>query len=198
MNGRRVADGGAAVPADTAWGRPRSRVVSWYDPAAIVALGGGMSGLEFMRALAAGVIPAPPMAALLRMWPVEVEAGRVVFACTPDESVYNPIGVVHGGLVCTLADSAAGCAVHTTLGAGVGYTSIGITVTYLRPVTTGSGTLTATGVVVKPGRRVATATVEVADGSGRLVATASSSCLVIPGNAGESPGADGGGGRGGS
>jgi uncharacterized protein (TIGR00369 family) len=87
---------------------------------------------------------------------------------------------VHGGLVCALADSAAGCAVHTTLGAGTGYTSIGITVTFLRPVTLGSGTLTATGLVVKPGRRVATATAEVTDGGGRLVATASSSCLVIP------------------
>jgi uncharacterized protein (TIGR00369 family) len=179
VNGRRVAGGGAAVPVDTAWGRPRSRVVSWYDPAAIVALGGGMSGLEFMRALAAGVIPAPPMAALLRMWPVEVEAGRVVFACTPDESVYNPIGVVHGGLVCTLADSAAGCAVHTTLGAGVGYSSIDITVNFLRPVTLASGTLVTTGRVIKPGRRVATAAVEIVDGAGKLVATASSSCLIM-------------------
>jgi uncharacterized protein (TIGR00369 family) len=160
------------------WGEPRSRAVTWYDPAATVALGGGLSGLEFMRALAAGRIPPPPIAQLLGMWPTKVDVGLVVFECRPDESVYNPIGMVHGGLVCTLADSAAGCAVHTTLDAGVSYSSIGITVTFLRPVTLDSGTLVATGRVVKPGRRVATATAEIVDGTGRLVATASSSCLI--------------------
>jgi uncharacterized protein (TIGR00369 family) len=87
---------------------------------------------------------------------------------------------VHGGLVCTLLDSVAGCAVHTTLAAGMGYTSIDITVNYLRAVTTESGTLVATGRVTKPGRRVALANAEVHDGTGKLVATASSNCLVMP------------------
>src|SRR5262249_29700335 len=108
-----------------------------------------------------------------------------------DESVYNPIGLVHGGLVCTLADSVAGCAVHTTLAQGVGYTSIDLTVNYLRPVTLDSGTLVATGRVTKPGRRVALASAEVIDGAGRLVATeasegaggraatATSNCLIL-------------------
>ena len=162
------------------WGEARSRMATWYDPAATVALGGGLSGLEFMRALADGRIPPPPIAQLLGMWPTKVDVGLAVFECRPDESVYNPIGLVHGGLLCTLADSAAGCAVHTTLPAGTGYSSIGISVNFLRPVTLGSGTLVATGRVVKPGRRVATATVEILDGAGRLVATASSSCLIMP------------------
>ena len=144
-----------------------------------MALGAGLSGLEFMRALSQGTIPPAPIAQLLGMRAVKVDVGLVVFACTPDESVYNPIGLVHGGLMCTMADSAAGCAVHTTLAAGVGYSSIDITVNFLRPVTLASGTLTATGRVVKPGRRVATAAVEIADGAGKLVATASSSCLVM-------------------
>jgi uncharacterized protein (TIGR00369 family) len=104
----------------------------------------------------------------------------VVFEARPDESVYNPIGLVHGGLVCTLADSAAGCAVHTTLDAGVAYTSIDLTVNYLRPVTLHSGPLRATGVVTKPGRKVALASVEIHDGTGKLAATASSNCLIIP------------------
>ena len=90
-----------------------------------------------MQALAGGRIPPPPIARLLGMWATKVDAGLVVFECTPDESVYNPIGMVHGGLLCTLADSAAGCAVHTTLDAGVGYSSIGINVNFLRPVTGG-------------------------------------------------------------
>ena len=68
----------------------------------------------------------------------QVEDGRVVFTCTPDESTYNPIGAVHGGLVCTLLDSVAGCALHSTLPAGRGYTSIEIKVSYLEPVRAGS------------------------------------------------------------
>jgi uncharacterized protein (TIGR00369 family) len=161
------------------WGEPRSKSVTWYDPAAIVAGGVGLSGLEFLTAIRDGQLPPPPIALLLNLGLRQVERGLVVFECKPDESVYNPIGVVHGGLVCTLTDSAIGCAVQTTLDAGVAYTSIDITVNYLRPVTLDSGTLLATGRVVKPGRRVAQATAEVHDGAGRLVATASSNCLII-------------------
>jgi uncharacterized protein (TIGR00369 family) len=108
----------------------------------------------------------------------EVDVGRVVFECQPDESAYNPIGVVHGGLVCTLADTVAACAVHTTLDPGVAYTSIDLNVSYLRPVTVSSGALRATGLVTKPGRRVAFSTAEIVDQADQLVATATSSCLV--------------------
>jgi uncharacterized protein (TIGR00369 family) len=109
----------------------------------------------------------------------EIDVGRVVFVCEPDESAYNPIGVVHGGLVCTLADTVAACAVHTTLDAGIAYTSIDLNVSYLRPVTVDSGLLRATGLVTKPGRRVAFSSAEIVDQAGRLVATATSSCLVM-------------------
>jgi uncharacterized protein (TIGR00369 family) len=163
-----------------AWGEPRSKLVTWYDQATTVAGGAGLAGLDFMRALMDGEIPPPPIALLLNMRPVKVDHGLAVFECTPDESVYNPIGLIHGGLVCTLADSAAGCAVQTTLGPGVGYASIDITVNYLRPVTLASGSLTATGRVTKPGRRVAAASAEVTDAAGRLVATATSNCLILP------------------
>jgi uncharacterized protein (TIGR00369 family) len=170
----------AAADHETGWGEPRSRTITWWDPAATVALGAGRTGLEFMQAILEERIPPAPIARLLGLRLTLVEAGLVRFACTPDSSVYNPIGVVHGGLVCTLLDSVAGCAVHTTLAAGMGYTSIDITVNYLRAVTTESGTLVATGRVTKPGRRVALANAEVHDGTGKLVATASSNCLVMP------------------
>lgn len=162
------------------WGPARSRAVQWWDPSRTAAEAAGRSGLEFMQALADGKIPPPPIAMLLRMFPTRIERGLAQFECLPDESAYNPIGVVHGGLVCTLADSVAGCAVHTTLDAGIGYTSIDITVNYLRPVTVDSGPLVAVGRVTKPGRRVALAAAEIHDGAGRLVATASSNCLVFP------------------
>lgn len=173
----------AAAPAPRPdWGTSRSKSVTWYAPDATVAGGAGLSGFEFMQALMDGRVAPAPIALLLNMRPRQVGLGLVVFECVPDESVYNPIGVVHGGLVCTLADSVAGCAVHTTLDAGVGYTSIDITVNYLRPVTLDSGTLVATGRVIKPGRRIALAAAEVHDGAGRLVATATSNCLIIPAN----------------
>jgi uncharacterized protein (TIGR00369 family) len=175
-------DGSAAAggqPPPASWGEPRSKSVTWHDPALTAAGAAKLSGLEFMQALQDGELPPPPIVALLNIRLRQVERGLVVFECKPDESVYNPIGVVHGGLVCTLTDSAIGCAVHTTLDAGVAYTSIDITVNYLRPVTLDSGTLVATGRVVKPGRKVAAATAEVHDGAGRLVATASSNCLIM-------------------
>ena len=169
---------GTGTPA--AWGEPRSRTVTWQDPMVTSAGGRERSGLAALEAMRDGVLPPPPIAQLLQMDLVAVEAGRVEFGCTVDESVYNPIGVVHGGLVCALLDTVAGCAVHSTLPQGVGYTSIELKVTYLRAVTQASGPLTAVGTVVKPGRRVAFAEGQVLDAAGRPVATASSSLLVFP------------------
>ncbi|HEX3796304.1 MAG TPA: PaaI family thioesterase [Acidimicrobiales bacterium] len=161
------------------WGEERRKTVVWHDPMRTVAAGVSLSGLDFLRSIRDGATPPPPMAALFGMQVREVDVGRVVFECDPDESTYNPVGTVHGGLVCTLADSVAGCAVHSTLEAGFVFTSIDITVNYLRPVTSQSGTLRAVGIVTKPGRRVAFASVEIFDGSQKLVATATSSCLVM-------------------
>jgi uncharacterized protein (TIGR00369 family) len=171
------------VTADAApvhWGDERSRTVTWWDPAVTATGGRERSGLDAMRAMRDGVLPPPPIGRLLGMDLVEVEEGRVVFTCQVDESLYNPLGAVHGGIVCTLLDSVAGCAVHTTLARGLGYTSIELKVNYLRAVLAGSGPLTAVGTVVKPGRRVAFAEGQVSDAAGRLVATASSSLLVFP------------------
>ncbi|NUL45691.1 PaaI family thioesterase [Cellulosimicrobium funkei] len=87
----------------------------------------------------------------MRMDLVEVRKGTAVFRCQPDESHYNPIGAVHGGVMCTVLDSAPGCAAHSAQPAGMGYTSIEITVNHLRPVRADSGPLTCTGTVVKAG-----------------------------------------------
>ncbi|MBB3083065.1 PaaI family thioesterase [Geodermatophilus sabuli] len=163
-----------------AWGEPRSRTVTWHDPFIVAAGALERSGLETLEALRDGVLPPPPMARLFAMDVVAVSEGRVEFRCEVDESAYNPIGAVHGGLVCTLLDTVAGCAVHSTLPRGTGYTSIELKVNYLRPVQAGSGPLTAIGTVVKPGRRVAFAEGEVRDAGGATVATASSSLLVFP------------------
>jgi uncharacterized protein (TIGR00369 family) len=172
----------AAHPAGAPdWGAPRTKIVQWHDPMITASAGSGLSGLEFLRAIRDGKLPAPPIAALMGFHPVEVGEGFVVFEGTPDESVYNPIGMVHGGYVCTLADTVAACAVHTTLPAGVGYTSIDLNVSYTRRITSESGTLRAVGTIVKPGRRVAFCKAEILDRAGKVVATATSSCLIMPG-----------------
>jgi uncharacterized protein (TIGR00369 family) len=161
------------------WGATRSKTITWQDPMVTASFATSLSGLDFLFAIRDGGFPPPPMARLMGFSLVQVDYGLAVFECAPDESAYNPIGVVHGGLVCTLCDSAAGCAVQSTLDAGVAYTSIDINVTYLRPITQDSGPIRATGRTTKPGRRVAYATVEVTDGSGKLLAHATSSCLVM-------------------
>lgn len=163
----------------TDWGTPMSKTVEWYDPMITAEAASRMSGLEFLRAIADGELPPAPIASLLGFRPSKVEVGYVVFEGTPDESVYNPIGTVHGGFVCTLADTVAACAVHSMLAAGVTYTSIDLNVSYTRPVTKDSGSLRAIGTVVKPGRRVAFASAEILDAAGKVVATATSSCLVM-------------------
>lgn len=157
----------------------RETTVRWHDPAPALTALPALSGLDFMRKVAAGELPGAPLASHFGMEVIDVDPGSVTFRCTPDESHYNPVGTVHGGLVCTLLDSALGCATHTTLPAGMGYTSIEIKVNYLRPVSAGNGALICRGRVTKPGRRVAFAEGEVLDGEGRVVATASGSLLIF-------------------
>jgi uncharacterized protein (TIGR00369 family) len=161
------------------WGAPRSRTIEWWDPMIGAQAMRELSGRDYLQAMIDGKLPPPPISALVDMQAVSVGEGTVEFRCTPHESAYNPIGLIHGGLVCTLLDSVAGCAVHSTLPAGTGYTSLEIKVSYLRPVQVGEE-LTALGRVTKPGRRAAFADGEVRDGQGRLVASASSTCLVFP------------------
>ena len=175
-----TAEAPAELTAPEEWGEPRSRTVSWHDPLITAAGALERSGLETLEAVRDGILPPPPIAMLMQFDIRALEEGRVEFTCQVDEAVYNPIGVVHGGLVCTLLDTVAGCAVHTTLPKGVAYTSIELKVSYLRAVHASSGPLTAIGRVLKPGRRVAFAEGEVLDAQGRSVATASSSLLVFP------------------
>jgi uncharacterized protein (TIGR00369 family) len=159
----------------SAWGTPHRREVVWYDAGEPSV---GRSGIELLGAIRDGVVAPPPMASLLGLVVVEVEPGRVVFECGPDGSTYNPLGMVHGGLVSALADTVCGCALHTTLPAGTAYSTIDLAVSFLRPVTVDSGTLRATGSVRKSGRRVAFTEASIVDASGREVATATSSLLV--------------------
>jgi hypothetical protein len=107
------------------WGASRSRVVTWHDPGPSTARGLTMAGLDYLRAMIDGTLPPPPICQLMRFDIVSAESGQVVFTCEPDESAYNGIGVVHGGLVCTLLDSVAALALLSVLPQGRGCTSCG-------------------------------------------------------------------------
>ena len=157
----------------------RSLTVTWDDPAIAAREGAGLSGLDFLRAMIAGRIPRTPMAALLGFHLVEVREGFAVFKCRPAEQHYNPIGVVHGGLACTLLDSAMGCAVYTTLPAGVGYTTLELKVNLVRALTTDTGMLRCEGRILHKGARTATSEGKLLDEAGKLYAHATTTCILF-------------------
>lgn len=157
----------------------RERTITWEDPSISAAQVGREPGLAMLQAVRDGRIPPPPIAGTMGFDLDLVEDGRAVFSLEPGEHHYNPIGSVHGGVFATLLDSAAGCAVHSTLPAGVGYTSVDLNVKFLRGMSAGTGRVTCEGRVVHRGRRVVLAEATLTDGAGRLLATATSSCLVI-------------------
>ncbi len=139
-----------------------------------------MTGLEQLQAMREGAMPHPPIMDTLGVSELVPEAGRVVVTMPAAEFHYNPLGSVHGGVISTLLDTAAACAVHTTLAVGELYTSVDLTVKFLRPVTVDSGVLTCEGTVIQRGRRTALAQAQLTDGAGRLVAHATSTCMIFP------------------
>lgn len=157
----------------------RERSYRWEDPRSLAAQVPQRTGLEFLRAMATGELPPPPIMATVGADIESVEQGRVVFVLEPAEYHYNPIGSVHGGIFATLLDSSCGCAVQSTLPAGVGYTSLDLSVRFLRPMSTDTGPVRCEGIVVSSGRRTALARASITDAAGRLLSEATSSCLIL-------------------
>ena len=157
----------------------RTRTVSWSDPMSAARAAASMSGLEFLQAIGRGEVPAPPFLALLNMGFQEAETGRVVFNVAPAEYHYNPIGMAHGGLASTLCDTAMGCAIHSTLPAGVGYATLELKINFVRPLTMSTGLVVCEGKVINVGGRVATAEARVTDRAGKLYAHATTTCLLM-------------------
>jgi uncharacterized protein (TIGR00369 family) len=138
-----------------------------------------MTGLEQLQAVFTGVLPPPPIAETIGMDDFTCTEGAVTVTLTPQQRHYNPLGSVHGGVISTLLDTAAGCSVHSTLAAGESYTSLDLTVKFLRAVTVDSGLLTCSGRVIQRGRRTALAEAQLHDAAGKLVAHATSSCMIF-------------------
>ncbi len=164
----------------SAVGQLRTRSFSWEDPAAMAAAGMKLAGIEYIRGIADGTLPPPPVAQLLDFTIVEVEHGRAVFAMQPAEWMYNPIGSVHGGIAATILDSCMGCAIHTTLEAGVGYATADLQVRYIRAMSDATGRVLAEGRLVHGGRRTATAEGRLfAEEDETLLAHASTGCVLL-------------------
>ncbi len=137
-------------------------------------------GLEFLLRIARGELPGIPIAQTLDFVPVEWEAGRIVFQGSPRFEFYNPIGSVHGGYLATLLDSAMGCAVHSTLAPGIGYTTLELKLNYVRALTDKVGPIRAEGKVISVTRRIGTAEGRAYDSAGRLYAHGTTTCLIFP------------------
>jgi uncharacterized protein (TIGR00369 family) len=138
-----------------------------------------MSGLELLQGMIAGHFPRPPIMQLIGFHLAEVERGRAVFESTPGFQHYNPLGSVHGGYAAILLDSCMGCAVHTTLPKGTGYITLEFKVSFVRAITADTGSVRAEGKVLSGGRRAATAEGQLTDLSGRLLAHATTTCLIF-------------------
>jgi uncharacterized protein (TIGR00369 family) len=157
-----------------------SRTFTWTRPGQVdLSALLRLDGLGQLRAMIDGDAPRPPIMDTLDICGFDAERGRVVVELRAQEFHYNPLGTVHGGVLATLLDTAAACAVHSTLEVGETYTSMDLTTKFLRAVTVESGLLTCEGTVLQRGRRTALAQASLTDGAGRLVAHATSSCMIL-------------------
>lgn len=138
-----------------------------------------MSGMQVFEAIFAGDLPAPPIGETMDFIPIHMAEGIAVFQGKPMLRHYNPLGTVHGGWFCTLLDSAVGCAVHTTLPAGKGYTTLEIKVNMLRPLTDVVPLVRAEGKVIHAGRQVATAEGRIVGPDGKVYAHATTTCMIF-------------------
>jgi uncharacterized protein (TIGR00369 family) len=156
--------------------QPAPKIEYGVTPTEIMA---SMAGVDFVRAIFEGRLPTPPIMQTIEPFDSSAEPGLVVFHSVPGFRHYNPIGSVHGGYAATLLDSAMGLAVHTALPAGTGYTTLEFKISFIRGMTKDTGPVRSEGRTMNVGRRAATAEARITDAKGRLLAHATTTCLVF-------------------
>jgi uncharacterized protein (TIGR00369 family) len=157
----------------------RERVVDWQAPGPVAKAVAAMSGLQAMCGIRDGILPPPPMARLIGFRLGIAEPGRIVMELEPHESLENTIGLLHGATAAALLDTAMGCAISTMLPAGQGSVTLDLKLTYLRPLSVRSGTISAEGKLVKLGRQTSYAEGFVRDGAGNLAVHATATFSMI-------------------
>ena len=157
----------------------RQRMVEWEPAAGTHPDAAALSGLELLQAIVSGELPRAPISALMGFDIEAVEEGRAVFGGTTGEHLCNPAGTVHGGFAMTLIDSAAGCAVHSTLPAGTAYATLETKVNLVRPILIDTGRLRCEGTLIHRGSRIATAEARVVGEDSRLYAHGTSTCSIL-------------------
>ena len=157
----------------------RDRVVDWQAPGPVARVAAGMSGLEVMRAIRDGVLPEPPMARLIDFRLRVAESGQIVMELEPHEGLENTVGLLHGATAAALLDTAMGCAISTMLPAGQGAVTLDLKLTFLRPLSVKSGTISAEGKLIKLGRQSSYAEGFVRDGAGNLAVHATATFSMI-------------------
>ena len=157
----------------------RSHTFAWDDPLIAAKAGQSMSGLDYMKAMSQGELPPAPIALVMNIRFIEVEYGRIVATSQPAEYLYNPIGMVHGGYAATLLDTVMACAIHTTLPAGSGYTTLEIKVNYVRPITMATEIVYCEGKLIHTGRRIGTSEGRLTDAEGKLYAHGTTTCMIM-------------------
>ena len=165
----------AAAPKDIAALLKEDRI---YDvvPQHVLA---SMTGLEFMQAMIDGKLPAPPITGTMGFLITRVEKGYALAEAIPSFDYYNPIGTVHGGYAATLLDTVLGVSVHTMMDKGQGYTTLEFKISFIKAITKDTGPIRTEGRVFNVGRRAATAEAHLRDASGKLLAHATTTCLVF-------------------
>lgn len=159
----------------------RTRTFSWSEQKIDTAAVKKMTGLEFLLAVRDGRFPRPAISNTLDFIMTEAEHGRAVFEGTPAEYHYNPLGTVHGGYFATVLDSALACAVHSTLPAGMGYTTVELKTNFVRPAFAHTGPLVCEAKVISVGARIGTSEAKlVGKADGKLYAHGTTTCLIFP------------------
>ncbi|MDQ8726954.1 PaaI family thioesterase [Bradyrhizobium sp. LHD-71] len=165
----------AAAPKDIAALLKEERTYDVVPPQVMAS----MTGLEFMQAVVDGKMPAPPITRAMEFLVTKVEKGYALAEAIPSFDYYNPIGTVHGGYAATLMDTVLGVSVHTMMDKGQGYTTLEFKISFIKAITKDTGPVRAEGRVLSAGRRAATAEAHLRDASGKLLAHATTTCLVF-------------------
>ncbi|MFT3841223.1 MAG: PaaI family thioesterase [Myxococcaceae bacterium] len=158
----------------------RTKTVQWADPSVFPEAVKGKTGREFLELIISGALPQAPISATLDFKLIETGDGIAKFEGVPNESLFNPMGSVHGGWAATLLDSAMGSSVMSICDANTAYTTAQLQLHLTRAILPATGKVIAEGKVVHRGKQLVTAEGRLTDDKGRVLAHGTTTCMLFP------------------